>query len=126
MSSRRSRMSLGGGALRRGTPLVDSSSRYNVRSSLSASDDEHHHNTPQKLYSSNSQRSSSVSRRKSFGGDGLLSRSNFHITATGSGTPIRDRRAMLEKWRQSRSGGGGNSTTTATANGPDDESVEKM
>jgi len=103
MSSRRSRMSLGGGALRRGgAPLVDNSSHLNVRSSA-LSDDEYH-TTPRK--SSRLQdsrlRSSSVSRRQSFGGDGLLSRSNQLTTSAKSATPKRDRRAMLEKWRQSR------------------------
>ena len=110
MSSRRSRMSLGGGALRRGgAPLVDNSaSRFSARSSSAASDDEYAHTTPQKSSSAahhdSRQRSSSSSRRQSFGGDGLLSRSNYHTTAATSGTPIRDRRAMLEKWRNSRGG----------------------
>lgn len=98
-------MSLGGGALRRGgTPLLDSSSRFNSRSG-NESDDENQ-TTPNKSaskYGSNRRRSSSAPRRQSFGGDGLLSRSNFTSNTT-SETPIRDRRAMLEKWRQSRAG----------------------
>lgn len=119
MSSRRSRLSLGGGALRRagggGTALSDSSSRINVRS-YTSSDDEYHHNSPQKTTNSTRQRSSSSSRRQSFGGDGILSRSklsrnNHHTT----GTPIRDRRAMLEKWRQSR--GTGTPATTESIGG---------
>jgi hypothetical protein len=129
-------MSLGGGALRRaGAPLVDNSaSRFNARSSSAASDDEYAHTTPQKssraAHQDSRQRSSSSSRRQSFGGDGLLSRSNYHITATSSGTPIRDRRAMLEKWRNSRGGsstpvpppaGGGGS---GSGSGNDASSVE--
>jgi len=103
-------MSLGGGALRKG-PLLDSSSRYNSRSSSAESDDEYQ-KSPKKSYASGRQRSrsSSVSRRQSFGGDGLLSRSNYVASSSSSnngssGAPIADRRAMLERWRQSRSGG---------------------
>lgn len=123
MSSRRSRMSLGGGALRRGgAPLVDNSSHFNVRSS-ELSDDEYH-TTPRK--SSRLQdsrlRSSSVSRRQSFGGDGLLSRSNHRTTSATSETPKRDRRAMLEKWRQSR--GDEDSTPAARGGAGDALSVE--
>jgi len=99
-------MSLGGGALRRGgTPLLDSSSRFNSRSG-NASDDEYSstpHKSSASSYASTRQRSSSVSRRESFGGDGLLSRSNYTTSSsTTSGTPVRDRRAMLAQWRQSR------------------------
>jgi len=112
MSSRRSRMSLGGGALRKG--VLDGSSRYNVRSAA-ASDDEYQTTPKKSSYASGlRQRSSSVSRRESFGGDngggggGLLSRSNY-ATGSSSSTGISavDRRAMLEKWRQQRNGGGG-------------------
>ena len=123
MSSRRSRMSLGGGALRRGgAPLVDNSaSRFNARALSAASDDDYAHTPPQKLsraaHQDSRQRSSSSSRRQSFGGDGLLSRSNYHTTVASSGTPIRDRRAMLEKWRNSR--GGGSSTPVPPPAGGD-------
>lgn len=47
-------------------------------------------------FSSSSVRSSSVPRRQSLGGDSLR-----------SGTPVRDRRAMLEAWRQARAGNRG-------------------
>ncbi|OEU17114.1 hypothetical protein FRACYDRAFT_184776, partial [Fragilariopsis cylindrus CCMP1102] len=116
-------MSLGGGALRRGgAPLVDNSaSRFNARALSTASDDEYAHTTPQKssraAHQDSRQRSSSSSRRQSFGGDGLLSRSNYHTTVASSGTPIRDRRAMLEKWRNSR--GGGSSTPVPPPAGGD-------
>ena len=87
MSSRRSRMSLGGGALRRG--VLDGSSRYNIRSA--ASDDEYQM-TPQKSYSS----------RQSLGGDSLLSRSTYGAGNGATSNGVVDRRAMLEKWRQQR------------------------
>ena len=129
MSSRRSRMSLGGGALRKG--VLDGSSRYNVRTSA-ASDDEYQTTPKKSAYASGlRQRSSSVSRRESFGGDninggggGLLSRSNY-ATGINSSTGISavDRRAMLEKWRQQRNGGGGISAST-DAGGVDAASTE--
>mmetsp|Transcript_6264 Transcript_6264/g.15510 ORF Transcript_6264/g.15510 Transcript_6264/m.15510 type:complete len:905 (+) Transcript_6264:130-2844(+) len=113
MSSRRSRMSLGGGALRRG--VLDGSSRYNIRSSGESDDD--YNTTPLKSYNSDRQRSSSVSRRQSFGGNGILSRSNY---GSGSGgAQLVDRRAMLEKWRQSRNGG-----ATATTSDDADANCE--
>lgn len=87
MSSRRSRMSLGGGALRRG--VLDGSSRYNIRSS--ASDDEYQ-TTPKKSYSS----------RQSLGGESLLSRSTYGAGNGAASSGVVDRRAMLEKWRQQR------------------------
>ena len=119
MSSRRNRMSLGGGALRRGagTPLLDSSSRFNSRSGNASDDD--YSSTPHKSSASpyaTRQRSSSVSRRESFGGDGLLSRSNYApSSSTTSGTPVRDRRAMLAQWRQSRAAATGNGGAPAPA-----------
>ena len=104
MSSRRSRMSLGGGALRRG--VLDGSSRYNVRSA--ATSDDEYQTTPQKSYPSGS--SSSVSRRESFGGEGILSRSNYAAGSSSNGiatinSGVVNRRAMLQKWRQHRNGG---------------------
>jgi len=99
MSSQRSRMSLGGGALRRG--VLDGSSRYNVRPTA-ASDDEYL-TTPKKSFSS----------RQSLGGEGLLSRSNYSVGSSSSS--IVDRRAMLEKWRQSRNGGGASVDTSGDA-----------
>ena len=89
MSSRRSRMSLGGGALRRG--VLDGSSRYNVRSATS---DDEYQTTPTKGYST----------RQSLGGEGLLSRSYATGGATNTSGVV-DRRAMLEKWRAQRNGG---------------------
>jgi len=111
-------MSLGGGALRRGgTPLVDSSSRLNSRYDT-GSDDENSI-TPRKSsassYSSTRRRSSSVPRRQSFGGDGLLSRGNYVTSSATSGTPIRDRRAILEQWRQSRAAAAGTGGARAPA-----------
>jgi hypothetical protein len=130
MSSHSSRrMSLGTGAQRR--VLGEGSSRFNTRygsSNLLSSAVDNEMNTPQKsLYDgsngglgldlesitdggenasvSSTRRSSSVPRRQSFGGEGLLSAHRQHINGNNSGeTPVRDRRAMLQAWRQAREG----------------------
>lgn len=118
-------MSLGGGALRRNV-LSDSTSRMNttnnasvngrLTASSSLSQDDRDYGTPLKSVdiddgiaygstTSSNHRSSSAPRRQSFGGSGLLSRSNTAAhTASTIETPIRDRRAMLEAWRKARGG----------------------
>ncbi|KAG7338295.1 kinesin motor domain containing protein [Nitzschia inconspicua] len=63
-------------------------------------------------------RSSSVPRRQSFGGSGLLSRNNSATNLKSTETPIRDRRAMLEAWRKAKGG------ETVCVNGEDAASVE--
>ena len=98
-------------------PLRDSSSRHNslagrrrqsVGGALLPTNGEA--TTPQKVgrsllesttasYSSSVGRGSYVSRRQSFGGD-----------SPAGETPIRDRRAMLEAWRQARQGNGNEQT----------------
>ena len=94
----RSRRSLGGLALRDGASRHNSLARRRRQSFGGDTKDEE--TTPQKprrgLLDStfgDGHRPSSVSRRQSFGGDALRSE-----------TPIRDRRAMLEAWRQARAG----------------------
>jgi hypothetical protein len=124
MSSHTSRrMSLGAGAQRR--VLGEASSRFN--SSYGSSADGHDLIVPQKSYvssgagivlepefigndggsapGSSRRRSSSAPRRQSFGGEGLLSHHRQLGNGTNTGeTPIRDRRAMLQAWRQAREG----------------------
>lgn len=130
MSSHSSRrMSLGAGSQRR--VLGEGSSRLNSRygsSNLLSSAEDIDLDTPQKSYGSNHgivpapsdysinsaatasasdrRRSSSMPRRQSFGGgEGLLSQHRQLLNGGNSGeTPLRDRRAMLQAWRQAKEG----------------------
>jgi hypothetical protein len=105
-----SRLSLGGGASR--SALRDSSSRYNSRRRQSfgggGGGDDDEVATPQKTRrgfldtagsfrdgssGSSATRAASAPRRQSLGGDALRTE-----------TPIRDRRAMLQAWRNARVG----------------------
>ena len=112
-----SRLSLGGNDSR--SVLRDASSRYNSslssasrRLKVSSPGGRDGEETPQKTHrgvldsydfrssllgdASSRTRSASAPRRQSFGGDALALRSE---------TPQKDRRAMLEKWRQARAAG---------------------
>jgi hypothetical protein len=96
--------------------LADSTSRLNIHStttnrftsSLLSQDNQYQCGTPVKSIdyddgSSSKYRSSSVPRRQSFGGSGLLSRTTA-VNSNSIETPIRDRRAVLEAWRKARGG----------------------
>jgi hypothetical protein len=63
-------------------------------------------------------RSSSVPRRQSFSGSGLISLSAV-VNSNSTATPIRDRRAVLEAWRKARCG-----ETSNTGNVEDLSSIE--
>jgi hypothetical protein len=105
----------------RRTVLGDSTSRVNTHSTTtnryaaSSLSEGHQHEcgTPHKFIdfddgmtngqcsASFKQRCSSVPRRQSFGGSGLLSLSTA-VNSYSTETPIRDRRAVLEAWRKGR------------------------